>query len=254
MTLKHTQEKLDKSGLGVTPNPLKLARALIRPDQPFVMINMLVYKEKASGDYARLSGEEAYELYAKSGQKSLAHLGSRLLWSGHIHQKMTVGNAPSFHTIGLLEYASPKAFLQYITKGDSNSKARTAGLHGQWLIASTTLKESQLHETASDRHVVLVELWGGMRRNSEARRRWEEVRQSTYQAVGAKTIWYGHCDLHIIGIAAPGIENLIATWFPDTYALEQVMGDPQRDVHLQSLLPYLAYTASSMSGFLPELS
>ena len=61
------------------------------------------------------------------------------------------------------------------------------------------------------------------------------------------------CDHHIIGTAAPGIENVLAAWLPNSGALEQVMSDLKRYEHLQSIRPYLAYTANSMAGFLPEL-
>ena len=251
MTSNH--ERLVKTSLGSFPNPLKLARALIRPDKPFVMINMLSYKEQATGDYAHLTGEEAYERYVQSVQKAQAPLGSRLLWSGQVQQKLTEGKVPGFHSIAFLEYASPKAFLEFVTLGGSNTKARAAGLYGQWLIASITLEANELPESSNEGHIVLVELSGGTKRNPEVRKMWGEVRKSTYQVAGAKTLWHGRCDHHILGTASPGIEEVLATWFPNASALEQVMNDPKRNEHLQNKRPYSAFTANSMTGFLPEL-
>jgi len=250
MTTNH--EQLDKSCLGVIPNPLKLARALMRPDQPFVMINMLLFKEQATGNYAHLSGQEAYLQYAQSVQKTQAHLGSRLLWSGLIQQDFTAGSAPSFHSIGFLEYASPKTFFQFVTQGGSNTKARGAGLYGQWLIASTTLEAYNLPDY-HEAHIVLVELSGGMVHNPEARKMWVEDRKSTYQVIGGKTLWHGRCDDHILGTAAPTIEDVLATWFPDSSALELAMSDSKRNEDLRSIRPYLAYTAKTMTSFMPEL-
>ena len=55
-------EHLEQTSLEILPNPVKLARGLLRPSQRFVMINAIVSKERATGDYAHLSGREAYEL------------------------------------------------------------------------------------------------------------------------------------------------------------------------------------------------
>lgn len=245
-------EQVDQASLGVIPNPIKLGRAMIRPSKPFVMINMLSFKEHATGDYSHLTGEEAYKQYAQSVQKAQAPLGSRLLWSGNVQEKVTEGCAPNFYSIALLEYASPRAFLQFLTKGGSNTKARGAGLRGQWLISSTTLEASELPDS-DEAYVVLIELGGGMRQNPEARKRWK-VRKSTYRVAGAKTVWHGRCDQHILGTAVPGIEEVLVTWFPSTRVLEHVISDSIREESLLGFRPYLAYTADSMVGFLPELS
>jgi hypothetical protein len=245
------REELDKANLGIIPNPLKLMRALMRPNQPFVMINMLSFKQQATGDYAHLSGEEAYEVYAKSVEKVQGPLGSRLLWSGQVRQDMTEGKLPTFDAIGLLEYASPKAFLQANLKGKSNTKARAAGLKGQWLIASATLVEGEIPDS-DEELVFLIELCGEMTRKPKKMNQWYEIRQSTYQDVGAKILWHGRCDHHILGTAKPEIEDVLISWFPNPRALEEAVHDSQRKDHLQRIRPYLTYTASSID-LLPEL-
>jgi hypothetical protein len=246
MYAEPTQEHLVRSEIAIDGNILKFIKALIRPAEPFVMINLLAYREYAGGDYQNLTGEEAYLIYAESAIKTLAATGSRLLWSGNVDQKITVGNAPEIHSIALLEYASPRVFFQYLTKGASNLKAREAGLLGQWLISSSTLDQSQEVDFESANHLVLVELWGGLKQIPELQAKWDQDRKGIYQAAGGKRIWYGQCDQHIIGQAAPEIECLDATWFPDREALEKVLVDPERAQHLPSLKPYLAYTASTM--------
>ena len=234
-----------KHSLGVMPNPLKIMRALIRPTQPFVMINMLLFKQQATGEYAHLTGEEAYGVYATSVEKVQGPLGSRLIWSGSVRQDMTENKSPSFDAIGLLEYASPRAFLQANFKGKSNTKARTAGLKGQWLIAATTLAEGKLPEP-NEEHLVLVELSGGMKGNLELAHRWFEVRQSIYQRVGAIILWRGCCDHHVLGTAKPDIEDVLVTWFPNPNTMNEVMSSPQMIECLKSIHPYLTYTASSI--------
>ncbi|MFC2065045.1 hypothetical protein ACFLXB_08120 [Chloroflexota bacterium] len=245
-------EKKVEFNLGKIPNPLKLIPALMRPDQPFVMINLITFNETASGKFDHLSGREAYQLYAQSVQKAQAPLGSRLLWSGDNLQKMSEGIAPSFHSIGLLEYASPKAFLQFLTKGGSNTKARAAGLQGQWLIASTTLEENKI-TVADDEGIVLIELCGDLDHQKGDKKFWQEKRKSYYQTVGGKTVWHGHCDHHIIGTLAPGIEDVLVTWFPDTSIFEQEINDLKRKGFLLGCHPYIAYRANSLSDLLPEL-
>jgi hypothetical protein len=82
-------------------------------------------------------------------------------------------------------------------------------------------------------------------------KRWYEIQQSTYQSVGAKTIWHGRCDHHILGTAKPEIENVVVTWFPNPRALEEVVHGSQRNEHLQSIRP-LTYISSS-TDLLSEL-
>ena len=101
--------------------------------------------------------------------------------------------------------------------------------------------------------IILVELCGGTKRNPEAVKRWHEVRHSTYQGVEAKTLWHGRCDHHILGTVTPDIDDVLVTWFPDAIALDQAMNDPKRADHLNSVQPYVAYTANTLTGFLPEL-
>lgn len=249
--MNSSREELDKVSLGIIPNPLELLRALMRPNQPFVMINMLSYKQQATGDYAHLTGEEAYEVYSKSVEKVQKPLGSRLLWSGQIRHDMGESKFPSFDAIGLLEYASPKAFLQANFKGKTKTKARSAGLKGQWLIASRTLAEGESPDP-DEEHVVMIELSGGMNQNPKTVKRWFDVRQSIYKEVEAKTIWHGQCDHHILGTAQPEIEDVLVTWFPNPTALEEAALGSQRKVHEKSIRPYLTYIASSID-FLHEL-
>ena len=245
-------DKPVKFSLGKIPNPLKLVQALKRPDKPFVMINLLSFNERASGEYDHLSGVEAYEEYARSVQKAQAPLGSRLLWSGNVQQKLSKGEAPIFHSIGLLEYASPKAFLEFLTKGGSNTKARSAGLQGQWLIAATTLEEGNMPD-ADDEGIVLVELCGGLDHNKVAEISWQENRNSITQTVGGRILWHGHCDHHIIGTLTPGIENVLVTWFANTNTLEKATSNPKRIENSKGYQPYITYSSHSTLDLLPEL-
>ena len=147
-----------------------------------------------------------------------------------------------------MEYSSPRAFLKANFTVKTNTKARLAGLEGQWLIALTTIAEGVLPVHVSE-HIVLIELSGGMKRNPEIANRWNEVRQSTYQCFGAKILWRGRCDYHILGTAKPGIEDVLFTSFPNTITLEEAVLVSQVKEHLQNIQPYLTDTAFSMDLF-----
>ena len=56
-------KQLDTYTLVILPNPLRLAKILLRPNKSFVVVNLLVFQERATGRYAHLSGRKAYELY-----------------------------------------------------------------------------------------------------------------------------------------------------------------------------------------------
>jgi uncharacterized protein (DUF1330 family) len=250
-------EQLDTYELSTLPNPLRLLRALLRPGKPFVMVNLLVFREKATGEYAHLSGREAYEIYAQSVGKAQAPLGSRLLWSGEVKQQIVGDTNPVFQTIGLLEYASPKAFLRFATKGNSDTSARSAGLLGQWLLASTTMELGEV-PTPTGEDVVLFELLGFTDGFGKTAEPWRGAWQFACQAVGAQTIWRGHCDHHVLGKSSPKVDEIVMTWFPNVGALEQALNSPQvmetQETRDRGVRPYLGYTATSIVDFLPVLS
>ena len=65
--------------------------------------------------------------------------GGRVLYMGTV-DSMVIGESDAeFHTIGLVEYPSRKAFLEIASSGHVREigQDRSKGLAGQWLIAST---------------------------------------------------------------------------------------------------------------------
>lgn len=110
------------------------------PDQPVVMVNLLTFKPRADAPDEGLSGEEAYRRYAAPMQELIASRGCRLLWSGRVDSQVIGTGADVFHFVALVEYPSRQAFLAIATDPHVQDigKHRTAGLEGQWLIATTT--------------------------------------------------------------------------------------------------------------------
>ena len=86
-----------------------MAQLLGRPDDRFVMVNMLVYKEAAEGEgFEGLSGVEAYGRYASGVTKAQNEIGSRMIWVGAVDRQVVGTSDPQFATVALLEYASPR--------------------------------------------------------------------------------------------------------------------------------------------------
>jgi len=60
------------------------------------------------------------------------------------HAQVIGSNDPVFETVALLEYASASAFISCADGSLGEApEARTAGLRGQWLVASTGLSTQQ---------------------------------------------------------------------------------------------------------------
>jgi len=134
---------LDTYEIEVLPDPSAIIPVLLRPDEAFVMANLLVFKDLATGEgFEGLTGAEAYQIYVDGIAELQAALGSRLIWAGAVRSQVVGSSDPVFETIGLLEYASPVSFLQLAGNPGEAPEARSAGLLGQWLVASTTLEEA----------------------------------------------------------------------------------------------------------------
>jgi uncharacterized protein (DUF1330 family) len=246
---------LDRYEVGVWPSPIKLARALSRPDEPFVMVNLLAFKERATGDYAHLSGREAYDIYAESVGKVQGPMGSRLLWAGDIRSQLEGTSDPPFEVAALLQYASPGAFISFATKGESENAARSAGLRGQWLLACTTLASSPppAHEAE---HVVLVELRGFVDESGERSLPWRRAWVRAVRDAGGRPLWRGRVDQQVIGVASPAIDEVVVTWFPSQAALDEALLAPavvaEGESLRRGLWPWWTYSARSLD-LLPQL-
>jgi hypothetical protein len=133
---------LDTYEVAVQPEVPAVLSVLQRPDEPFVMANFLVFKDMATGEgFEGLTGAEAYQIYSDGLAELQAALGSRLIWIGAVRSQVVGSADPVFETIALLEYASPSSFLTFAMSPGEAPEARTAGLLGQWLVASTTIEE-----------------------------------------------------------------------------------------------------------------
>ena len=127
--------------LGLYPTPEQIQTLLAGPsDGPVVMVNLLRFKAEADAPDDGVTGEEAFRRYVAEMVPFVESKGGRVIWSGRIDSQVLGGGAEGFHMIGLVEYPSRQAFLEIASDPHVQEIAihRTAGLEGQWLLATTS--------------------------------------------------------------------------------------------------------------------
>ncbi len=107
---------------------------------PVVMLNLLRFKERATSPDEGVSGQEAYERYGRAMTALVASRGGRVIWTGRVDAQVIGEGAEGFHVAALVEYPSPRAFVEIATSAEVAEIGvhRAAGLEGQWLVATTT--------------------------------------------------------------------------------------------------------------------
>ncbi len=105
-------------------------------DGPFVMVNLLKFKDKAEyadGRATDLSGAEAYSLYGAAVVERLAAVGAKPHYSGPVTGLMLGEIEENWDMVALAEYPSLQAMRTMIMfpEYQAISVHRTAGLAGQ---------------------------------------------------------------------------------------------------------------------------
>ena len=108
-------------------------------DGPVVMLNLLKFEAKASGDSSG-TGEAEYKKYGEQVAELLAKQGAKLLWRGRA-DSVIIGDdeADGWDEVLLVEYPSRKAFLSMVSSKEYEGvgKHRTSALVDSRLIAMT---------------------------------------------------------------------------------------------------------------------
>ena len=138
----------------------------------------------------------------------------------------------------------PMSFFKYAIKSGSELKARTAGLEGQWLIASSSLEMNLPMASVDGEQVLLVELWGELNSNSKLKQQMDAIHTERNHTFGALTIWCGQCHLQLMGDVHPRIEFCSATLFPNVPTLKEALSSEKPGLGLIASNPYLIYIAS----------
>jgi uncharacterized protein (DUF1330 family) len=113
-------------------------------DGPFVMINLLKFKERADypdGSDADLSGREAYARYGVAVQACLAAVGGKSIYAGAVTDLMLGEVDELWDMVALAQYPSRTAMMAMVQSPDYQAieKHRVAGLAGQLNIRSKAI-------------------------------------------------------------------------------------------------------------------
>jgi len=105
-------------------------------DGPFVMINLLKFRDRAEypdGSEPDLSGRDAYRRYGKAVQACLASVGARSVYAGDVTELMLGEVEELWDMVALAEYPSRAAMMAMVSSPDYQAieKHRIAGLAGQ---------------------------------------------------------------------------------------------------------------------------
>ena len=119
------------------PNAKQMAGFLIGDTKTTIhMVNLLKFKNKAKykdGRQTNLTGQEAYQIYAKEVQEHLRRVGGRILFSGDV-SRLVLGEVEDlWDMVAIAEYPSKKAMRSMVMNKDyqKSEEHRNAGLEGQ---------------------------------------------------------------------------------------------------------------------------
>jgi uncharacterized protein (DUF1330 family) len=121
----------------VYPTPEQITGFFGAPeDGPFVMVNLLKFKPRATyadGSDAQLTGAEAYARYGAAVGKLIEKLGGHIRYSGQVTSLMLGECEQLWDAVALAEYPSYAAFRAMATSPEYQAieKHRSAGLEGQ---------------------------------------------------------------------------------------------------------------------------
>jgi uncharacterized protein (DUF1330 family) len=120
-----------------TPTPDAATAFFAGPDDgPFVMVNLLRFRDRAAyadGSDAHLTGREAYDRYAIVVRSLIEDLGGRVVYSGAVTGLLLGEVEDLWDAVALVEYPSLGAFQAMIRSPELRAieHHRAAGLAGQ---------------------------------------------------------------------------------------------------------------------------
>ncbi|MSP42916.1 MAG: DUF1330 domain-containing protein [Alphaproteobacteria bacterium] len=129
----------------VTPAPEQLEAFFGAADEgPFVMVNLLKFREKAAyadGTDAHLSGREAYQRYAAGVQACIRAVGGKAVFAGNVTGLLLGEVEENWDMVALVEYPSLESIRNMFMSPEYQAieKHRNAGLAGQLNIRTRAL-------------------------------------------------------------------------------------------------------------------
>ncbi len=128
----------------VFPQPGQLEEFFAHDDDgPFVMMNLVRFKERATYDDdpgVDISGREAYERYAAEMESLVGVRGGRIIYHGDVTGILLGSVEEMWDAVALVAYESPAAFLEQMGSPErlALERHRSAGLAGQLNIRLKT--------------------------------------------------------------------------------------------------------------------
>lgn len=115
-----------------------------KDDGPFVMVNLLKFKDRAEyedGSDAHLTGREAYARYGAAVRALVEGLGGRVRYSGAVTGLLLGEVEELWDMVALAEYPSLQAFRDMATSAEMRAieHHRKAGLAGQLNVRTKPL-------------------------------------------------------------------------------------------------------------------
>jgi uncharacterized protein (DUF1330 family) len=127
------------------PNQDKFGALAAEPDRgPYVMLNLLKFKSRASdeaGASGESSGQQSYARYTDEARKQVERRGGKLLWSGRV--RFPLIGSEDWDVVALVQYPTAKAFLEMLQDRDYKEagKHRSAGLEDTRLICCEAIAD-----------------------------------------------------------------------------------------------------------------
>ena len=148
-----------------------------------------------------------------------------------------------------------RAFLGFASSGGDAPEARSAGLRGQWLVASTTLDEDapstatappgvlpptdelvattglsaaqleRLLDGPADAPVYIIDLLRFADGSGDAYRPYRAALEAAGPAAGRSLVWRGAFDFQVLGAAAPSFHEMVVTRYPNRAAYLGMLGE-----------------------------
>lgn len=121
------------------PTPSQLEAFLALPqDDPVVMLNLLTFKEHATGAHEGASGRDAVLEYSRAMRDFVEAGGGTFVLAADVDLQLIGEGGEDFHFVGIMRYPSRRAFLELAGDPDvaaTIGRHRDDGLESQWLLA-----------------------------------------------------------------------------------------------------------------------
>lgn len=131
--------------MATMPTPDQIQEFLAGPaDRPVVMLNLLVFKEHADGEFAGRSGRDVVREYSEAMRTFVTERGGSFVFAGDVDSQLIGEGGEQFGFVGIMRYPSRQRFVELA--GDPEVAAtigryRDAGLESQWLFAMSEVED-----------------------------------------------------------------------------------------------------------------